>query len=181
MEGAAKSFGEGVAFADCPGFLDNRGFEINVANVVNVKQTIAAAESVVVVVIINYHSLLADRGKGVRDLVNILCGLFGAPPLSLPSASPQPPLSLPSASPQPCPCHSCQAPCLAVLLEVCSALASPKMSAVMDACRHARECARACRIGAARDQPGARRSSRERRANDARDASVEASRPFGAG
>ena len=99
MEGAAKSFGEGVAFADCPGFLDNRGFEINVANVVNVKQTIAAAESVVVVVIINYHSLLADRGKGVRDLVNILCGLFGAPPLSLPLASPQPPLSLPSASP----------------------------------------------------------------------------------
>ena len=77
MESAAESLGEGFAFADCPGFLDNRGFEINVANAVNVKQTISGAASVIVVVIINYHSLLADRGKGVKDLFHILSGLFG--------------------------------------------------------------------------------------------------------
>ncbi|KOO21357.1 hypothetical protein Ctob_003148, partial [Chrysochromulina tobinii] len=77
VESAAESLGEGFAFADCPGFLDNRGFEINVANAVNVKQTISAAASVLVVVIINYHSLLADRGKGVKDLFHILSGLFG--------------------------------------------------------------------------------------------------------
>jgi hypothetical protein len=45
---AAAPVGEGHAFADCPGFLDNRGMEINVANAVNVKQTIAAAETTVV-------------------------------------------------------------------------------------------------------------------------------------
>ena len=64
-------------FADCPGFLDNRGFEINIANAVNVKQVLAAAASARVVVIINYHSLKADRGKGVKDLFHILSGLFG--------------------------------------------------------------------------------------------------------
>ena len=37
--------------------------QVNVANAVNVKQTLAAAASAVVVVIINYHSLRADRGK----------------------------------------------------------------------------------------------------------------------
>eukprot|EP00928_Gymnodinium_smaydae_P061201 TRINITY_DN45344_c0_g1_i1.p1 TRINITY_DN45344_c0_g1~~TRINITY_DN45344_c0_g1_i1.p1 ORF type:complete len:952 (-),score=99.80 TRINITY_DN45344_c0_g1_i1:132-2987(-) len=77
VEMAASSFGDGFAFADCPGFLDNRGFEINVANAVNVKQTLAAAATVRIVVIINYHSLLADRGKGVSDLLHILGGLFG--------------------------------------------------------------------------------------------------------
>ena len=77
VEPATATFGAGFAFADCPGFLDNRGFEINVANAVNVKQAIAAATSVRVVVIINYYSLLADRGKGVKDLLTILSGLFG--------------------------------------------------------------------------------------------------------
>ena len=77
VEDAASTFGDGFSFADCPGFLDNRGFEINVANAVNVRQTLSAADSVVVVVIINYHSLLSDRGKGVKDLFHILSGLFG--------------------------------------------------------------------------------------------------------
>ncbi|CAK0884720.1 unnamed protein product, partial [Prorocentrum cordatum] len=78
VELAAESFGPDYAFADCPGFLDNRGFEINVANAVNVKRTLVSAASAVVVVIINYHSLLSDRGKGVRDLFHILSGLFGS-------------------------------------------------------------------------------------------------------
>ena len=77
MEDAAASLGPGYAFADCPGFLDNRGFEINVANAVNIKQTLAAARSVRVVVLINYFSLRADRGKGVRELTQILADLFG--------------------------------------------------------------------------------------------------------
>ena len=72
-----KGGGENAVFADCPGFLDNRGFEINIANAVNVKQALAAAASARVVVIINYHSLKADRGKGVKDLFHILSGLFG--------------------------------------------------------------------------------------------------------
>ena len=49
----------GFTFCDCPGFLDNRGPEINIANAVNIKQTIGRALSVRVVVLINYHSLLS--------------------------------------------------------------------------------------------------------------------------
>ena len=78
VEDATASLGPGFAFADCPGFLDNRGFEINVANAVNVRHTAAAATSAVVVVVINYYSLRADRGKGLHDLLRILIGLFGS-------------------------------------------------------------------------------------------------------
>ena len=78
VEDATSSVGGGHAFADCPGFLDNRGFEINVANIVNVKQTVRSAESAVVVVVVNYHALRADRGKGMADLLTTLVSLFGS-------------------------------------------------------------------------------------------------------
>lgn len=68
---------EHFVYCDCPGFLDSRGAEINIANAVNIKQTIHAAKSVRVVVMLNYHSLKADRGKGVRELIKILSDLFG--------------------------------------------------------------------------------------------------------
>ena len=104
VEDAAACLGAGYAFADCPGFLDNRGFEINVANAVNVRHTAAAASSAVVVVVINYYSLRADRGKGLHDLLSILLGLFGsaeqvrahAPSVLL--AISQAPVSLPETS-----------------------------------------------------------------------------------
>jgi hypothetical protein len=51
--------------------------QVNVANAVNVKQAVHAARSVKVVVLINYHSLEADRGRGVRDMANLLMQLFG--------------------------------------------------------------------------------------------------------
>ena len=66
-------------YADCPGFLDNRGPEINIANAVNIKTMIHRATSVRVVVLVNYNSLMADRGRGVRDLTSILTDLFGHP------------------------------------------------------------------------------------------------------
>ena len=66
-----------LTFVDCPGFLDNRGAEINIANAVNIKRTVAGARSVRVVVLINYSSLEADRGRGVKELVKILRDLFG--------------------------------------------------------------------------------------------------------
>ena len=65
-------------FCDCPGFLDNRGAEINIANAVNIKQTVHAASRVVVTVLINYHSLKADRGRGIREMLKILGDLFGS-------------------------------------------------------------------------------------------------------
>jgi energy-coupling factor transporter ATP-binding protein EcfA2 len=78
VEDAGRCLGDGFAFVDCPGFLDNRGFEINVANAVNVRHAVATASSAVVVVVVNYYSLRADRGKGLHDLLSILLGLFGS-------------------------------------------------------------------------------------------------------
>ena len=64
-------------YLDCPGFLDNRGAEINIANAVNIKSAVCLAHAVRVLVLINYNSLEADRGRGVRETLKILIGLFG--------------------------------------------------------------------------------------------------------
>ena len=68
---------DSFTYMDCPGFMDNRGAEINIANAVNIKQAIHAAESVVVAVVLNYYTLLSERGKGLRDLAAILQDMFG--------------------------------------------------------------------------------------------------------
>jgi flagellar biosynthesis GTPase FlhF len=68
---------QSVAYCDCPGFLDNRGSEINIANAVNMKGVMKQARSVKVVILINYHSLLADRGRGLTDMLSICLQLFG--------------------------------------------------------------------------------------------------------
>lgn len=68
---------DSFTYADCPGFLDNRGPEINIANAVNIKSMIHCASSVRVVVLLNHASLMADRGRGIRDLAKILTDLFG--------------------------------------------------------------------------------------------------------
>merc|ERR1712185_838424 len=88
--------GSGLTLCDCPGFLDNRGAEINIANACNIKQMIAQAKSVRVVVLINYDSLSADRGRGVKELAKARRdGRFAARPL------PSPPSPLPPPDPPP--------------------------------------------------------------------------------
>jgi hypothetical protein len=67
----------GITYCDCPGFLDNRGAEINIANAVNIRNALGRAKSVRVLILINYHSLLADRAKGLSDTFNICTNLFG--------------------------------------------------------------------------------------------------------
>ena len=67
----------GMTYMDCPGFLDNRGPEINIANAVNIKNAIKKSKSVKVMVLINYHSLKADRGRGLSDMIKITSDLFG--------------------------------------------------------------------------------------------------------
>jgi len=64
-------------YLDCPGFLDNRGAEINIANAVNIKSAVCLAHAVRVLVLINYNSLEADRGRGLRELLKVLIELFG--------------------------------------------------------------------------------------------------------
>ena len=66
-----------MTYVDCPGFLDNRGPEINIANAVNIKNSIKNAKSVKVIMLINYHSLKADRGRGLLDMLKISSDLFG--------------------------------------------------------------------------------------------------------
>ena len=63
---------------DCPGFNDNRSPEINIANAVNIKAVMTRALGVTVVVVLNYHDLKANRGRGVRELLDTLLGLFGS-------------------------------------------------------------------------------------------------------
>ncbi|MBF5058900.1 hypothetical protein NEPTK9_000400 [Candidatus Neptunochlamydia vexilliferae] len=64
-------------YMDCPGFLDNRGVEINIANAVNIKNAVKAAKTAKVVILINYHALQASRGRGVSEMLQIAYNLFG--------------------------------------------------------------------------------------------------------
>ena len=73
----SDALGDQVTLVDCPGFFDNRGPEINVANAVNIKQALSHFKEMRVVVLINYNSIKADRGRGVRDLIKIMRELFG--------------------------------------------------------------------------------------------------------
>lgn len=66
-----------IAFMDCPGFMDNRGPEINISNAANIRNSINSSKTVKVVILINFHTLRADRAKGLRDLVSICIDLFG--------------------------------------------------------------------------------------------------------
>ncbi|MCB9093236.1 MAG: hypothetical protein H6620_11820, partial [Halobacteriovoraceae bacterium] len=63
-------------YMDCPGFLDNRGFEINIANAVNIKNAIQSSKTAKVIILINYHSLKAERGRGLTEMLKITYNLF---------------------------------------------------------------------------------------------------------
>ena len=65
-------------YMDCPGFLDNRGVEINIANAVNIKNGIKQAKTAKVIILINYHSLKAERGRGLTEMLKIAYNLFGS-------------------------------------------------------------------------------------------------------
>lgn len=70
--------GSPLTIVDCPGYSDNRGAEINIANAVNIKQVLNSAKSVRFVVLLSYHSLMADRAKAVASLLKIIADLFGS-------------------------------------------------------------------------------------------------------
>jgi energy-coupling factor transporter ATP-binding protein EcfA2 len=64
-------------YCDCPGFLDNRGAEINIANAVNIRQMVAAAGYVRVVVLVEYDALLSQRGAGLAQTMTMVTHLLG--------------------------------------------------------------------------------------------------------
>lgn len=51
--------------------------EINISNAVNIKSVVCMASEVRVLVLINYNSLQADRGRGLRETLKVLIDLFG--------------------------------------------------------------------------------------------------------
>ena len=63
---------------DCPGFRDNRGPEISIANAANIKAVMAQANGVTLVLVLNYHNLKGDRGLGQLELLKIIEDLFGS-------------------------------------------------------------------------------------------------------
>lgn len=67
-----------LAYIDCPGFNDNRGSEINIANAVNIRQCFQEVKSIRIIIIINYNTFKTDRGQGVRELVEMTKQLFGS-------------------------------------------------------------------------------------------------------
>ena len=69
-------YGSRVAI-DCPGFGDSRGAEISIANAVNIKAAIARSVGACLILLVNYYSLAADRGRGIREVAELLLGLFG--------------------------------------------------------------------------------------------------------
>lgn len=68
---------QNFTYCDCPGFLDNRGTEINIANAANIRNAFVLAKSVKVVILINYHSLKAEKARGLKETIGICCSLFG--------------------------------------------------------------------------------------------------------
>jgi len=63
---------------DCPGFGDSRGAEINIGNAVNIKAALLQASSVRFILLVEYYSVKAGRGKGVAKLLEICSHLFGS-------------------------------------------------------------------------------------------------------
>lgn len=67
-----------ITLCDCPGFLDNRGPEIDIANAVNIHKALINASSIRIIILLNYHTLQADRARGLNEMVDICCKLFGS-------------------------------------------------------------------------------------------------------
>ncbi|KAH3758514.1 50S ribosome-binding GTPase [Pelomyxa schiedti] len=64
---------------DSPGFDDSAGPLVDVANMVGLHDCLRACSAVVPVLLINYNSLLADRGRNVRELIRLVVRLFKSP------------------------------------------------------------------------------------------------------
>jgi energy-coupling factor transporter ATP-binding protein EcfA2 len=65
------------AYCDCPGFKDNRGAEINIANAINTKNVLKQAKGVKAVFLTSYNGLCDDRGNSIRDVEAMCSKMFG--------------------------------------------------------------------------------------------------------
>ena len=68
----------GLTYCDCPGLFDTEGTEAEIRNIFSIKYIASFAASVkAVVLIFNYHSLLSERVKNIRETMNIVHKFFG--------------------------------------------------------------------------------------------------------
>jgi hypothetical protein len=64
-------------YLDCPGFSDNRGSEINIANAINTRRVLQQALGVKAVFLADYSNFIGRRGVGIQFLENVCGQLFG--------------------------------------------------------------------------------------------------------
>jgi GTP-binding protein EngB required for normal cell division len=70
-----------LTYCDCPGFMDNRGVVFDITNMYALTRMAQKARSVKgVVIIINYHALMSDRARGLRETLSLLETIFCARP-----------------------------------------------------------------------------------------------------
>ena len=67
-----------LIFADLPGFLENRGPEINISNAANIRALLSAAASNRILLQINCQGLFVTRGEDFKNAVKILIKFFGS-------------------------------------------------------------------------------------------------------
>ena len=67
-----------LVLVDLAGFYDNRGWQINVSNIVNTKNILLSANSIKLLFIIECNSIESERGVGIENLVQSAIDLFGS-------------------------------------------------------------------------------------------------------
>ena len=65
-----------LVICDSPGFGDNAGVEVDIANGVGMINALYGASSVRVVVLLAYEALISDRMKGAVNIGEIISNLF---------------------------------------------------------------------------------------------------------
>jgi hypothetical protein len=71
-----KSNKKNLVICDSPGFGDNAGVEVDIANGVGMINALYGASSVRVVVLLAYEALISNRMKGAIDIGEIISNLF---------------------------------------------------------------------------------------------------------
>ena len=65
------------AYCDCPGFADNRGAEINIANSLAIKHVLHRSHGVNAVFLAEYSDFFGSRGSNIQAMENMCQQMFG--------------------------------------------------------------------------------------------------------
>ncbi|MHA7877339.1 MAG: hypothetical protein ACX93T_00215 [Bacteroidota bacterium] len=74
---AIDASNQGNTYCDCPGFSDNRGPEINIANAINTRRVLQQAKGVKVIFLTGYNGLSDDRGDSIEAMEEMCRQMFG--------------------------------------------------------------------------------------------------------